>query len=620
MLPVHRETLPSFLSRLAASKGVATPEFAQDLAGSFKRLVQCDPEAVAALTAWTKLSDEALDDLLSWTGVAERGVRTRFRGELVISRALRNPVVEGCPVCLREDGLANPSAPLAAMALRGQWQLREVTVCLRHRKSLVPLWDEGKPLERFDIQRHLGRLLERILDGTLDGPMVDVSDFDLWLDARLDGHPDPSWLAPIGTSAVARFCSAYGEGLTRTEPSPSDAIRRRHQACAAGFEIVRHGPEMIADRLKTLPFDGDGWGDTIKKRFGRFLFALDTHMRADPEMDIFRDILREAVLDVWPVEAGELVFGVPVTERRLHSVASAAAGIGVDGVRLRPLLVEAGALEADDPRPDARATFDARRFAPLLDDITRRVDQAAMRRALGASPAELGALEKDGILRPRTALPNARLRWHLSDAVDLLGAIQGKVTSSAARADDIWLPIHRAHTRTGTPVGRIVSAVCVGEIAVRQAAGESGYGSFCVALAEVRSLLDVMDEEAGEGATLLAGNSLAEFGREIGIRDMPRLVGLVEAKVMPARIMLNPRTRRTQWRLSREAMAGFRQRYLTLGMILAEFGVDSNTSRAWLTAGGAAPITVGGQVFAGIYPRAQIEDILRKHGAVRRPE
>lgn len=49
--PADRETLPSYLSRLAASKGVATPEFTYDLKGSFNRFLICDPEMIEALSA-----------------------------------------------------------------------------------------------------------------------------------------------------------------------------------------------------------------------------------------------------------------------------------------------------------------------------------------------------------------------------------------------------------------------------------------------------------------------------------------------------------------------------------------------------------------------------------------
>ncbi|WP_256947365.1 TniQ family protein [Haematobacter genomosp. 1] len=146
MRTAPRETLPSYLSRLAASKGVTTGDLAYDLGVSMKRFLQADEAAVDALARWAKLSAAEVEEMLSWTGVPIGNVRLQFRGEPVVSRALRNPAVQGCPVCLREDAATNPAEPLSAMVMRGHWQMREVCVCLRHRRLLVTLWTEQELL------------------------------------------------------------------------------------------------------------------------------------------------------------------------------------------------------------------------------------------------------------------------------------------------------------------------------------------------------------------------------------------------------------------------------------------------------------------------------------------
>lgn len=208
--PVPRETLPSYLARLAASKGVRTPAFAYDLAGAFKRFLHGDSEVVKMLGNWAGLSDRDQQEMLSWTGTPVGKIRLQFRGESIISRALRNPVVEGCPTCLREDAQDDKGQPLARMAMRGDWQMREVSICLRHRRLLVPLWTETGPLQRFDVQNHLSNILDRIMSGEVDGDSVIPSNFDQWLDDRLSGAPDPTWLAPHGAAAIASFCRMFG--------------------------------------------------------------------------------------------------------------------------------------------------------------------------------------------------------------------------------------------------------------------------------------------------------------------------------------------------------------------------------------------------------------------------
>lgn len=109
------------------------------MGSQFRRFIEVDPAAIASLVEWARLDPGQVQDLLSWTGVRAGNVRMEFRGERFVSRALRNPVMRGCPVCLRDDAAWHDGPPAAAMAMRGDWQLREACVCVRHRHPLVEL-------------------------------------------------------------------------------------------------------------------------------------------------------------------------------------------------------------------------------------------------------------------------------------------------------------------------------------------------------------------------------------------------------------------------------------------------------------------------------------------------
>ncbi|MEI4485179.1 TniQ family protein [Frigidibacter sp. MR17.14] len=620
MMPADRETLPSFLSRLAAEKNVETQAFAQDLAGSYKRLLNGEPRAIEELKSWARLSDTSCNEVLSWTGVFDAGVRTMFRGESVISRSLRSPVVRGCPACLREDANARPFAPLTAMAMRGHWQLLEVSACNRHARLLVPLWEEQERSRRLDMQARLAERLPEILTGGLDGEEVELSAFDLWIDARLEGRADEGWLAPIGTSWVARFCDALGDGLVAPTTAWEDPIKRRHLTCAAGYDVAAKGREAVRRLFLETATAWKEVGDPIKRRFVRLFSYLDVHWRDHAEVDVFRDLVREAMFEISPIGAGELVLGRPLAERRLHSVVTAAAASGVSENRLRPLLVEGGALSAEDPRPDARATFDAPRYARLLADIAQLVDDKAMRNALGATAVEMRALECDGVLVPRTFVENSRIRWHPADAERFLAKLSGRLVSPASAAGETWVPIHRAQTRAGISVGRVIAAVLDGHVRVTWADGEGRYSSFRVELAELRRHVEAEDRKASDRPAHLEGASLSAFGREIGWRDAARVMRLVETGVLEVSMVLNPRTQRSQWQVAPESLAAFRQRFLTFGMVATEFGIETLSSRAWVAAANVEPASIGGVVLDGVYPRPVFEKILAERGAVRRVE
>lgn len=84
--------------------------------------------------------------------------------------------------------------------------------------------------------------------------------------------------------------------------------------------------------------------DGIRQVYQRMFTTLDRHLHEEPAFDVFRDILREALLDLWPLDAGDAVFGHVLTARRIHSSGTAAKKLGVNPDRLRPTLVEAGAI------------------------------------------------------------------------------------------------------------------------------------------------------------------------------------------------------------------------------------------------------------------------------------
>src|SRR5690606_26590376 len=116
---VARETFPSFLARMAAVNGISAQDFAVDMGFTLRTVIELDESAIQNLADRGGLDAKGIEELISWTGQAVGNVRMAFRGEVFVSRALRNPRVRGCPVCLREDAEAHGGGPAAGMAMRG---------------------------------------------------------------------------------------------------------------------------------------------------------------------------------------------------------------------------------------------------------------------------------------------------------------------------------------------------------------------------------------------------------------------------------------------------------------------------------------------------------------------
>ncbi|WP_072859073.1 hypothetical protein [Loktanella atrilutea] len=136
--------------------------------------------------------------------------------------------------------------------------------------------------------------------------------------------------------------------------------------------------QRLADRAPT---------DGPQKVFHPLHKKLGQTFLYDPDFDYFRDLIRERVLDTSPIAAGEMVLGVQLGKRRLHSIASLSHETGEDSGTVRRRLAAMRIINLSDDRPDAQITFptlECDRFAPDLSDL---VFQADVREAMGATCA-----------------------------------------------------------------------------------------------------------------------------------------------------------------------------------------------------------------------------------------
>lgn len=419
--PISRETLYSYLSRLAATWRTEALDLAYDMGAPFKRLLNQDEEAFGALAGWADLDPGVMAELLSWTGVRAGNVRMEFRGELYVSRALRNPVMRGCPVCLREDAAGASGPAHAAMVLRGDWQFREVTLCIRHGHPLVPLWQATAPKDRFDIGARLQEIAADILSGALDQPSRPASAYDLWLDRRLEDGTDDTWLKNHPVFVVTTLCRMLGQTLLGEDSPEDDNVSGSIHA--VGFGVLVAGEAAIRAALDQIAENSTGAWDEPKKAFGPLYSRLNRDYLNDPGFDLFRKILRECILDNWPLGPGDMVLGEAVQERRLHSLLTAEKEIGIGATVLEHFLSEAGAIRSDDPRPFGRRLFEARTYAELLAEIPTLVGPIAMRTAMGATRGELSALSEAGVLTPRTRVETVKKPWRISDGLALVAEL-----------------------------------------------------------------------------------------------------------------------------------------------------------------------------------------------------
>ncbi|MFT6119485.1 MAG: hypothetical protein ACJAXK_001433 [Yoonia sp.] len=492
------------------------------------------------------------------------------------------------------------------MAMRGDWQLREVNICVRHHHPIVPLWEAISLYVRYDITPRLTEILPRILDGALEQVSVEPSPYDLWLDTRLEKGADQTWLSGHSLYAVTTFCRLLGAELMRLEPA-RDGDEQVGLAHAKGFEVVRRGVQAIKDALEALAGLANGYNDTPTKAFGKLFIGLNTDYVNEECFLPFRQILRDCIIVIWPVATGEVVLGIEQTERRLHSIQSASKETGISPILLEKILVEAGAVDAEDDRPISRRVFNAPTYVDLLTEMPTLVGRVEMETRMGATRNQLWALEADHILTPVIDIPKVKSPWRLSDGLELVSELQCKAIV-VRMADAAWEGIQQAKVRSGLGVGAIINAIRDGKIQIGHRQEMFGYNGCCVLKSDIDQLKALTGELAEnipalpDGATTTA----REFGRLVGMRDKGRFRALVAAGHSPASQMPNPKTGVMQLYMSDKDIEAFHDRFMTSTTMSKEFGEHRNSINSRLEAGGVKPFSPGGEDFGTVYLRQDI--------------
>jgi hypothetical protein len=451
--PGPRETIPSFLSRMAATNGSSATDFSRDMGFTAKGAINLNGDALQRLADISGLNELQLKEMVSWTGQRLGNVRTAFRGEAFVSRAVRNPAMRGCPVCLREDALKQPE-PLRAMIMRGDWQVRGVDICIKHRHPLVVLWRSANLFQRYDIGARLSEVLPEILAGSFERPLEETSDYDFWLSKRFDEGLDNTALAKYSVFPAVTLCNSLGSELLRQSPDyePNDQ-NFGQKANAVGFEVAKQGERAIRSAFDKLAQTAKGALDEPQKAFGQIFVKLNRYYIADDEFAPFRKILRDCILDVWPYGRGETVLGVELSARRLHSIRSASLETGIGPTVLSDFLTEAGAFAPNDDRPNSRKTFDAVLYAGLLAEIPKLIGPIEMRRVIGATRTELISLEEDEVLPPFTKISTIKSPWRIADGQAFIAELSN-IAHDIAPDETGWETLQQARKRSAIKVGR----------------------------------------------------------------------------------------------------------------------------------------------------------------------
>jgi hypothetical protein len=384
-------------------------------------------------------------------------------------------------------------------------------------------------------------------------------------------------------------------------------------ALAFGFEVARKGDAAIRQSLDQIAHEATGHVDKPNKAFCNIYKALNNKSAFVDGFGPFCQILRECILDHWPIASGATLLGQTVEKRRLHSLSTAAKEIGVGVEVIEHFLLEVGAVPEGDARPWNRRVFDAQTHTVLLTEIPNLVGPKAMRQAMGATVRELKALESEKVLIPRTRVVKVKSPWRLSDGTTL---VEELLTAAVCvpEADGNWETLLNARGRSCLGISNMIKAIKESRIVVGQRAGTTGFHGIVVNKRDVDDLASTHLNPLDFAQVELPGEmSAAEFGRSVGLRDKGSFIALVAAGQIPAFICTNAKIGRVQYRLTAENISSFHRRFVTLPILSEETGHHRNTIKSILEDSRFLRFAPDGQDFGPVYLREDAAKALGCH-------
>ncbi|NVO25614.1 TniQ family protein [Donghicola mangrovi] len=605
-IPIHhrrRETVASFVSRMAAAYHVDAATFSADRESSFLAVVSGTSSGIEALAAFGCPIPE---DVVAWSPSKEGvgGTMRLFRGHTFPSKILQPPKMRGCPECLRQD-LEGQGTDHAAMAMRGHWLVPHVTLCLEHNTPLVTLWRESKPVPRFDSAPHLASLIPAITAGNLTLEPRAPTGFDTWLDARLEGHGDGNWLEQHPLHAACNYCLMLGTSLLRHITSAPSAVTDEDKwfVYDLGFRVAQQGEAAIRDALQGLQNLSGGPHDGPKKIFPKMYDRLAYDTIENPDYDEFRRILRSHMMETWPLGIGDELLGEPIVERRLHSVRSAAKATGIDQRRLRKILAAEGIIP-EEGLPDAWQVFDAKLADTVLKAATTLITAKDFAEGINASRSQFNLLVAGGVLEPR--LPSVgdagtKAIWDPADGVRFLDSVF--VGASPLRqAQHGWEHISKSAARLMVGPEVIIKAIQDRRIVrIGNHADFDGYAALYVYHDEVCSVLSPEPS---------SNQSIELFSKTVGIGQPIRMKRLVINGHTPATELVHPKLKTRQLFITRNDADAFHQRFYTPRTMAQAHGKSWQSMTATLRAAGVKVFSPDGEDYGTLYLREDVDRTL----------
>ena len=399
ILPVMPdETLTSYMTRVAAYHG------RMDLR-AFLSTIEIPQSAlinpkITDVDQFAEITGIPVETLLRMTFVS-LGERVRsIRGLEVSTEFVNYDQTSFCPACLLEDG--HPDSPSGGHRIgRLTWRIRHVRCCPHHGIALIRR-RHSHPSERLQDLTVLAPGDDELQDMLEGLPALTPSDLPSYLDNRIAGGTGPQWLDSQPLDLAARACEMLGIILSKGSHCNLNVVTddEWHDAGHLGFGFAARGEDGIREALGVMfdRFLETGRSGGPQKVLGRLYQWLQFNKNRRPKGPI-QEVVREYILDHFPLETGDILFGEPVRERRVHTVATLAVYSGEHYKTIKRAIILTGLAHGDPEKTLGSKPFNAQAAENLVYRIQRSVTVLALPAILNCNRTQAEQLVRRGLIK-----------------------------------------------------------------------------------------------------------------------------------------------------------------------------------------------------------------------------
>lgn len=359
-------------------------------------LITPQRETIARLEGLLGLSVDTLGRM----AFQSAGGRMRvIAGETVHSEFTAMKTTSFCPLCLLED--AKPDSPSRGVQVgRIAWQIEHLRTCSTHGVELVrrPVGGFSDGLQIMSVVAPDDAVLAQL---AALAPARTPSALEHYILRRLAGEAGPVWLDDQPIDLAARACEMLGVILTAGTHVNLKTLDARgwHQAGDTGFRAASRGAEGVREALELhtarIPEESRRGGPQhVLGRLYQWLQFKKNTKAVGP----IREVVREFILDNFPIVAGTVLFGEPVDRQRVHSAYSLAKVSTLHVKTIARAMVLAGVADGDPDRAQSHLVFDADEGEALARRIETGLSGRALEGHLNCNRVQAEQLVRSGVI------------------------------------------------------------------------------------------------------------------------------------------------------------------------------------------------------------------------------